>query len=239
MNSKNITKINTLYYIHDPICSWCYAFKPILKKLRQQLPEEMEFSSLLGGLAPDTDLPMPAEMRQQLQATWQRIEQKVPSIQFNYNFWANWQQTHPRRSTYPACRAVIAAHIFDHSFDQSFDQSFDHSSDTQQSEHKYEELMIDAIQTAYYQNALNPSNDYVLIKLATDIGLDKQQFQSELQAKQTQLDLEKQITQCRQMNALSYPTLILKIDQSFWPVSIDYLSPTSILETIQMLLEFE
>lgn len=91
-------KKSTLFYIHDPMCSWCYAVKPVLQKLREKLPEELEFKSLLGGLAIDTDLPMPAEMRQQLHATWQRIEQKVPGIQFNYDFWNNWQLTHPRLS---------------------------------------------------------------------------------------------------------------------------------------------
>ncbi len=211
------------------MCSWCYAFKPVLEQLRPQLPEELEFISLLGGLASDTDSPMPAEMRQQLHATWQRIEQKVPGIQFNFDFWNDWQQTYPRRATYPACRAVIAAH----SFDQKNDKNYDNN------DHKYETLMINAIQKAYYQQALNPSDNSVLIKLAGSIGLNEQLFHSELQAEQTQHELEKQIAQCRQMNVHSYPSLILKIDQSFWPVSINYLNPDSMLETINMLLNFE
>jgi len=216
------------------MCSWCYAFKPVLQQLRQQLiqqpPEVIEFKSLLGGLAGDTDSPMPVEMRQQLQATWQHIEQKVPEIGFNYDFWNNWRQIQPRRSTYPACRAVIAAHTFDKNIDKSFDKS---------TAHKNEALMINAIQEAYYQHALNPSDNHVLIKLASEIGLDKQLFQTQLLAEQTQIELDKQIAQSQQMNALSFPSLVLNIDQSFWPVSIDYLSPDSILETINMLLEFE
>ncbi|MCW8930846.1 MAG: DsbA family protein [Gammaproteobacteria bacterium] len=205
------------------MCSWCYAFKAILKQLRQQLPNDMEFISILGGLAIDTDLPMPADMRQQLQATWQRIEQKVPDIQFNYDFWNNWQQTHPRRATYPACRAVIAAHYFDQN----------------DNDHTYEELMIDAIQNAYYKHALNPSDDSVLIKLSGEIGLDEDLFKAELKSIQTQQELDKQILQSQQMNALSYPSLVLKVDQSFWPVSIDYHSTDSMLQTIHMLIEFE
>ena len=225
LNFWEFCSINYLYYIHDPMCSWCYAFKPVLEQLRQQLPKELGFISLLGGLACDTDSPMPAEMRQQLHATWQRIEQKVPGIQFNFDFWNDWQQTHPRRATYPACRAVIAAHSFDKKNDNN--------------DHNYEALMINAIQKAYYQQALNPSDNPVLIKLAGSVGLDEQLFCSELQAEQTQHELDKQISQCRQMNIHSYPSFILKIDQSFWPVSINYLNPDSILETINMLLDVE
>ena len=212
------------------MCSWCYAFKPVLQQLRQQLPKELEFVSLLGGLAADTDSPMPAAMRQQLQATWQRIEQKVADIRFNYDFWDSWQQTQPRRSTYPACRAVIAAHTFDNSFDNSDDQN---------SDHKYQELMTSAIQTAYYQQALNPSDNTVLIDLATQIGLHKEQFQQRLFAEQTQLILEHKLALCRQMNARSYPSLILKIDTSYWPISIDYHNADSIMKNIEILLDFE
>ena len=26
--------IYTLYYVHDPMCSWCYAFKPTFNELK-------------------------------------------------------------------------------------------------------------------------------------------------------------------------------------------------------------
>jgi putative protein-disulfide isomerase len=220
-------KTTILYYIHDPMCSWCYAFKPALKQLRQQLPKEIEWITLLGGLADDTNAPMPEKLRQQLCATWLSIEKKVPEIKFNYAFWDDWQHTQPRRATYPACRAVIAAHSFDR-----------HNSDGTQV-HTYENLIIDAIQTAYYQQALNPSDNSVLIKLAGEIGLNKSLFQTELSATHTQNELDNQIGQSRQMNVSSYPSLVLKIDQGFWPVSIDYQTPDSMLEVVNLLLEFE
>lgn len=198
------------------MCSWCYAFKPVLQQLRRQLPDTIEFITLLGGLAADTDSPMPDEMQQQLQATWQRIEQKVPGVRFNYDF---WQQCQPRRATYPACRAVIAAHSFDKDEAKNYEQS-----------------MIEAIQNAYYQHAQNPSDNSVLINLAKQIGLDEQSFQSLLTSEQTQRELEQQMAASQQLNARSYPSLIIKIGDGFWPLSIDYSSPEPILETINMLL---
>jgi len=202
------------------MCSWCYAFKAVLQQLRQQLPEDIEFITILGGLAPDTDEPMPIELQQQLQSTWQRIEQKVPGIHFNYDFWS---KCHPRRSTYPACRAVIAAHSFDKTVE----------------EHGYEELMIEAIQYAYYQYAQNPSDNGTLINLAKQIGLDEKSFQSALYSEQTQVELDRQIAMSRQLNARSYPSFILKIGEGLWPIGIDYLSSEAMLESINLLLEFE
>lgn len=61
---------------------------------------------VLGGLATDTREPMPEALRTYIQDTWRRIEHSVPGTKFNFEFWSRCR---PRRSTYPACRAVIAA----------------------------------------------------------------------------------------------------------------------------------
>lgn len=204
------------------MCSWCYAFAPVLEQLRQQLPENIKFETLLGGLAADTDTPMPIAMQKQLQTTWQRIEQKVPSTVFNYHFWAPSARTHPRRATYPACRSVIAA--------QSFN---DHNTKN------FQELMTNAIQLAYYQQARNPSEHSILIQLAQEIGLDPYEFETELLNERTQLELERQIALSRKLNVSSYPSLIFQIDQSYWPISVDYLSPFPMLETINLLQELK
>ncbi len=43
-----------LIYVHDPMCSWCFGFAKVYQQLTEQLPENIEFIRLLGGLAPDT-----------------------------------------------------------------------------------------------------------------------------------------------------------------------------------------
>ena len=95
-----------LTYVHDPMCSWCYAFRPTWRAIVAELPPGLATRRLLGGLAPDSDAPMPAALREKLEATWHRIEQVVPGTRFDFAFWRDGA---PRRSTYPACRAVIAA----------------------------------------------------------------------------------------------------------------------------------
>ena len=53
---------STLYYAHDPMCSWCWGFRPVWQSLRRQLPPAVRVVRLLGGLAPDNDEPMPEAM---------------------------------------------------------------------------------------------------------------------------------------------------------------------------------
>ncbi|MCU7845712.1 MAG: DsbA family protein [Candidatus Thiodiazotropha sp. (ex Monitilora ramsayi)] len=202
-----------LIYIHDPMCSWCWAFRPVLEELLARLPNGMSYSRLLGGLAPDTDQPMPEELRNTLQATWRRIQEKLPETRFNFDFWT---LNTPRRSTYPACRAVIAARDLDAA---------------------KEEPMILAIQQAYYLQARNPSDEETLIALAGEIGLDAIEFERTLQSQVAQQTLETEIAQATRLGVRSFPSLILQQDKSAWPVAVDYKAADNILNTIHDILD--
>ena len=204
---------NRLIYVHDPMCSWCWGFRPNFENLCKQLPAGLSVNRLLGGLAPDNDQSMPAELQSKLQDTWRRIQTRIPGTRFNFNF---WRDCHPRRSTWPACRAVVVA---------------------RQSDPSLESPMIEAIQRAYYLEARNPSDTDTLAALASQLGLDAVDFAIRLDAAETHDILEQEITQARRMGADSFPSLRLQIDQSFWPVPVDYTEVRPMLETIQSLLE--
>lgn len=201
----------TLYYVHDPMCSWCWAFAPTLEELLEKLPPEIEVKRLLGGLAPDTDEPMPEAMREQLQLTWQRIEQTVPGTRFNFDF---WRRNTPRRATYPACRALLAARQLG-----------------------MEKAMLNSIQEAYYRQARNPSDKETLVELAREIGLKAGAFEAVLESEETAQQLEEEIRLARSMGADSFPSLVLKIGDNHWPVPIDYNNSDNMLANIEWMFE--
>lgn len=202
-----------LIYIHDPMCSWCWGFSPTLTQLQKQMPARLGFTRLLGGLAPDSDQPMPMELQSKLQDTWRRIQTRIPGTRFNFDFWRNCK---PRRSTWPACRAVIAA---------------------RQSDPALELPMIEAIQRAYYLDARNPSDGDTLEALAVEIGLDGPEFADRLNAPQTRDTLEQEIRQARRIGADGFPSLRLQTGDSFWPVPVDYTDVGPMLDTVQILID--
>lgn len=201
----------TLYYVHDPMCSWCWGFRPTLAQLLADLPAHIRVERLLGGLAPDDDRPMPQEMRTWLQQTWRKIAERIPGAEFNHDFWT---RCIPRRSTYPACRAVIAARGQDPSFD---------------------EAMTYAIQRAYYLQARNPSDTVTLIELAREIGADATAFTQALDAPETQAELEGEIQRVLTMDAWRFPSLVLAQSNGRWRVPIDYMNARAMLDSIAML----
>ena len=211
----SIVMIPRLYYAHDPMCSWCYAFRPVLTRLLEALGKKVETVRLLGGLAKDSDEPMPEQTRSYVINNWRRIEQTVPGTVFNYDF---WQTCRPRRSTYPACRAVIAARRQDDPPD------------------KLDRAMTRAIQDAYYRGARNPSDDSTLIDLAAELGLDKDKFSEELRAEETHAALRREITLSRELGLNSFPGLLLDDGRKSLRLEPDYLDADAMIAKVELFI---
>ena len=201
-----------LIYVHDPMCSWCFAFEPARRQLFDSLDGRVSIERLVGGLAPDSDEPMPATMRQMLQQTWHRIERVVPGTQFNFDF---WERCEPRRSTYPANRAVLAAREQGAEFD---------------------EVMTARIQRAYYREARNPSDNETLIELAQDIGLDRSQFAEALVSPRIEAALRDEIGRARAIGVDGFPSLVMVDDNRPLRIAIDYNDAGAMRREIESLL---
>ena len=169
----------------------------------------MEIVYFVGGLAPDTTEPMPLATQKMVQQAWQRIEQTVPGVHFNWDFWS---RNTPIRSTYPACRAVLAA---------------------KKQRAEAEPEMIRAIQIAYYQQAKNPSLPETLQACAREIGLDAETFLEDLTSPAIESELQHQIQLARSMDVYSYPSLRLVHNNTAFPVAIDYLDHRTMLNEIK------
>lgn len=196
-------------YILDPMCSWCWAFNPTIDTLKKKFPE-YKWELLLGGLAPDSQEAMQPEMQLKLQSIWQHIEQQT-GTSFNYDFWS---KNTPRRSTYPACRAVISAEklLSGGGFN-----------------------MVQLIQKAYYQDAKNPSDDETLINLAKELGLDTEQFAKELNSTNTQQLLEQQINQAHRLGAQGFPSLLLKTQTGITPLCYGYSDAEKLIQRVEQI----
>lgn len=190
------------------MCSWCYAFDEVLKNIELSLPDSIILKKMVGGLAADSKIPMPDSLKQSIQMAWSQIEQTVPGIQFNHDFWA---LNTPFRSTYPACRAVIAA--------------------KKQGEH-FERKMIDQIQTAYYKDAQNPSLDETLISSAVEVGLNAEVFKLDYKSEGVELELQSEIKFARELGVSSFPSLLLVNKGQILSIIINYVDAQKILNQI-------
>ena len=197
-----------LYYLHDPMCSWCWGFTPTWNKVKEALEDKVKVTYLLGGLALDNDEDMTLQTQNYVQSNWRRIEEKIPGTKFNYDFWIKCK---PRRSTYPACRAVISARIQNPDCETS---------------------MIKAIQKCYYLDAQNPSNEDVLVSLAIELGLDAEKFQLDLRSEKVNKMLFAEISLAKSLGMSRMPSLSLQTGRGLRAISIDFLDPDYIVGQI-------
>jgi putative protein-disulfide isomerase len=176
MSSPSKTR---LLYVTDPMCSWCWGFNPTLAHL-EEVVAGVPVQMVLGGLAPDSSEPMPDETRAYVQAAWRAVSART-GASFNFEF---WERCAPRRSTWPACRAVLLGRAAGK-----------------------EREVFHAIQAAYYERALNPSEPEVLADLAAEVGLDRATFLAELDGASTRAALDADRALAAELGARSFPSL--------------------------------
>jgi len=196
------------------MCSWCWGHRPLWDKVQTQLPENVAIQYVAGGLAADTDEPMPLELQQTIQGYWHEIHNKL-GTKFNFDFWT---KNTPRRSTYIACRAVLVAKTQGH-----------------------EAAMIDAIQRAYYLRALNPSDSEILIRLAAELsqqgqGVDVEQFSADLESPAIEQELQRQIALARELTHQGFPSIVLEHNGKRHSIVREYQDCALVLGDIQRVL---
>ena len=191
------------------MCSWCWGYRPVSDRLLQELPDTVKLKKIVGGLAPDSDQPMPAEVRDKIATAWERIHQML-GTEFNFDFWSECE---PRRSTYPACRAVLAAGR----------------------QGKYDE-MTDAIQRAYYLRAMNPSDLETLETLAAELNIDVGRFCIDVRSPEIESDLQRERSFSRKSPIDGFPSLALEIDGVMSAVTRDYMDHRPTIDHITSLI---
>ena len=95
----------------------------------------------------------------------------------------------------------------------------------------------EAIQEAYYLNAMNPSDASTLIKLAEQIGMDKNKFEEDLKSEKIEEDLENELDFRRSIKVRSFPSLILKYKKEIYPINIQFGDYTQMLKQIENMTE--
>jgi putative protein-disulfide isomerase len=188
------------------MCSWCYAFNKTFDEIKMNLAKNIKIIYVPGGLANNPSEIMSEEMKKEIESIWYQIE-KIVDVKFNHDFWNNCT---PRRATYLACQATLAAKV-----------------------QGKEEKMIKAIQNAYYQRAINPSELSTLIDLAQELNLDVQLFTNTITSEENIKHFTEKLNLRKKLNLNSFPSLAIRYKKEIYPINIKYNEPQKMLEQIK------
>ncbi|CAI8408934.1 MAG: DsbA family protein [Oceanospirillales bacterium TMED33] len=202
---------SVLIYVYDPMCSWCYGFRATWKSLKANLPEGLPVVSLLGGLASDSDTPMPDEMVDHLKRTWSRIEPTC-GVEFNYAYWD--QTPPPPRTTFIGCRAVITAERLA----------------------GRGEAFGERIQDAYYMEAQNVWDFDVLCELAEEFGFNRDSFAEALASDDVRAAHDEQRQLAGRLQVEGYPSVLLIHKGEAFPIAVRHRGADAMLQDLTDLL---
>jgi putative protein-disulfide isomerase len=71
------TPSRILWYVADPMCSWCWGFAPVISAIKEAYADRLKVALLLGGLRPGTTEPMTAALRAEILHHWHEVHRRT------------------------------------------------------------------------------------------------------------------------------------------------------------------
>lgn len=92
-----------LIYFADAMCSWCWAFAPVIETIGTTFGGALPIRLIAGGLRPGTLEPMTASAKREVRNHWEHVHQ-ASGQPFDYDFFERDAFVY---DTHPAARALV------------------------------------------------------------------------------------------------------------------------------------
>lgn len=172
-----------LVYFADPMCSWCWGFSPVIRRIKQVFGERVPIHMVLGGLSPDITEALDAEGRETLRQHWQHVNE-LSGARFNMAF---FEREHFVYNTEPASRAVVTANKM------GTGRSF---------------VFLAHLQQAFYTANRDITDRTILVEEAVSFGLDRDEFERHFDDPQTRQATYNNFALARRSGVSGFPSLL-------------------------------
>lgn len=65
---------DTIYYLYDPLCGWCYGFSPVMQAFEKQNKDNFHFEIISGGMMTGSNVQSYAAMKNFISGAYKRVE---------------------------------------------------------------------------------------------------------------------------------------------------------------------
>jgi putative protein-disulfide isomerase len=165
------------------MCSWCWGFSPVITRIKETFADQIRISLNLGGLRPGTTEPISTELRAEILHHWHEVH-RLTGQPFQFD---NAMPEGFVYDTEPPSRAVL-----------SFAKL--------QPENTFN--YFSAIQSAFYTQGLDVTQEAVLTKLASDFSANPEDFQDLFTSDELRSLTQEHFKRSRQAGVQGFPTLI-------------------------------
>jgi putative protein-disulfide isomerase len=180
---ETATPSRILWYVADPICSWCWGFAPVIDAIKQAYADRLKVALLLGGLRPGTTEPMTAALRAEILHHWHEVQRRTGQP-------FTFEDAMPEGFVYdtePPSRAVVAV-----------------------AEIKPEETFayFKTLQAAFYVQRQDVTRPETLAALAEAHHIAAQEFLERFHSSDVQAKTRMHFQQTQQAGVRGFPTLL-------------------------------
>lgn len=186
------TKQDTLVYVWDAYCGWCYGFSESIRDFYKNHPE-IPLTVLSGGLFLDN---LPIKKFSYISEGNKRIN-KLTGAEFG-----------------PSYQALLSEGTFTMN---SKDAAIGFSALRSLAPNRLLEF-TSAMQKAFYYNGKSLSDPETYRKIAIDHHLDPEQVLERLKSQETIIDVQNDFNTVQQLGINSYPSLLLHKDNQLIPI---------------------
>jgi len=175
----------TLWYIADPMCSWCWGFAPVIEAVRRNYCNFLKIELLLGGLRPGTKQTIASAQREEILHHWKAVKRATGQ---SFRF----EGAMPEGFIYdtePASRGVVAMSLINPEVIFPF---------------------FESTQFAFYAEQKDVTKPEILVQLATDIGIDAKSFLRVFESDEAKHQTSIHFDKARRWGVHSFPTVIVQ-----------------------------
>ncbi len=175
---------DTLIYVGDPMCSWCYGFAPQVEKLKAYcVDNQITFKLVLGGLRPNGTETM-ADLSSFLTGHWEEVHKRT-NQPFKYDILKESDFVY---NTEPSCRAVATVGIINPEVELAF---------------------FVAVQKAFYNEGKHTDDINTYLEIARDLKIDTNEFERIYNSKQAIDATKDDFAAAAQMGIRGFPSVAL------------------------------
>ncbi len=187
-----------LIYVGDPMCSWCWGFAPVKRRIEEQCEGRAEVSLVVGGLRPFTTEPQDDQRKAFLREHWQEIGDKTGQP---FAFHLLDRDDFVYDTELASRAAVVVRHLDGQAKALDF---------------------FSELQRAFYADNADVTEAATLTALARDFGVDGDAFAERLETEEMRQATIEDFQLARSLGVTGFPTVVVKDDQGYAYLTVGY-----------------
>lgn len=201
---------NSVIYVGDTMCSWCYGFAPEMDQFIKLHPE-LKVRLVQGGLRPFGTEKI-TEMADFLIKHWIEINERTGQS-FSYDILEDQDFL---LDTEPASRALVVVRMMDKTKEWEF---------------------FKKVQTAFYKENKDTTKLATYLEIATELGLDTAKFSELFETDEAKHATKSDFQLSSEMGVKGFPSVVVKLGKEFFMISNGFREVKDLEEVYQNVLK--